>query len=161
MSALRRPAPPRPKALHVALTVRSTADVLCLAEKRREHAQTMIAALIDHLVASGRAEAMLAEMGPPPGHGYTCRSGYRLSRLQEEVLFILGSNREIGGVCRLSADRIACLAGRPTAVSVPGALRALEAKGLTAAHKRKAGWSLEWVLTGHGEDAWRRLAEGG
>lgn len=159
MPERRRPVTPPP--LIMSLPGRLAEDVRRLADSRRDHAQSMIAALIDYMLATGKAEEMLAEMpSERPGQGRRAIRGGSLTQHQAAVLYLVGFNRDDDGVCRLSADNVGQLCGL-TVTTASQALRALQRKRLTIAVGQQRGRSVvQRRLTKYGEAVFEELGGG-
>ncbi len=123
MSALRKidvEPPPRRRQSGIILGLPAALSerVRAKANERREHAQAMIAALIDYVFATGKADEMLDALGESsrPGRGKVVVGDMVLTHNQAAVLFLLGQNLDADGSCRLSTEKVSVLAGlRPSA----------------------------------------------
>lgn len=171
MSALRKidvEPPPRRRQSGIILGLPAALSerVRAKASERREHAQAMIAALIDYVFATGKADEMLDALGDGsrPGYGKVVAGDVVLTHNQAAVLLILGNNLDADGQCCLSTEKVGVLAGlRPSvAGSVLARLEKIEMVARATRGVKAGGRSggLPRRLTKEGRRAWHDLNGG-
>lgn len=136
--------------------------VRALADERREHVQSMIAALIDHVVAEGLADGMLDALRKVerPGQGKLRAGGQVLTHYQAAILYLIGGNLDDDGWCRLSSDKLALLIGCRSS-SAHSLLSSLERRRFIRRNARPYRRALQpWQPTSAGWDIWHDLARG-
>ncbi len=165
MSALLKPSPApseRPARVHVSFPMTLSGRLRMLAAERHEHAEAMIAALIDYVLSHDLADGMLDALHgvPGPGHGRLVAGGAVLTHNQAAVLLLIGENRDADGVCRLSTDRLSILLGGAPSI-VGNALAVLARRGLIERDPSPVPGRLRPCrLTASGYAAWHDLARG-
>lgn len=154
-----------PPALHIALPGALSEEVRELAERRGDHAQSMVAQLMRRLIDGDMIDTLLAPMEDAPapepvGQGRTAFQNVlgTLTELQCGVIYVLGFHAEADGVFRLPAAKISLILGKSSQSHLASILPVLVERDLVGQVRGTAG-ARYWKLTWRGQSVFRQLTE--